>query len=136
MLNPTLVERTKCRKQKRGFRRGSMSEGEGEEGFSCHFLSFSTVLSFDICAIFIFDIFTFDQSRVNIYSNRSIACNKNDPFSIDEVFYRDTSRKIYDNKYKKYVAFCIASSNQQRHAMKAFIKIYRWIHLAAVKAIF
>jgi hypothetical protein len=39
-----------------------MSEGEGEEGFSCHFLSFSTVLPFDI---YFFGIFTFDQIRVN-----------------------------------------------------------------------
>jgi hypothetical protein len=30
-----------------------MSEGEDEEGFSCHFLSFSTILPFD-------------QSRVNL----------------------------------------------------------------------
>jgi hypothetical protein len=44
---------------------GYKSEGEGEGGFSFHILSFSTLLPFDICTVFVFDIFTFDQSRGN-----------------------------------------------------------------------
>jgi hypothetical protein len=38
---------------------------QGEEGFSFHILSFSILLPFDICTVFVFDIFTSDQSRGN-----------------------------------------------------------------------
>ncbi len=41
---------------------GTDSEGEVERDFSFHKLSFSTFIPLDICIVFVFDIFTFDQS--------------------------------------------------------------------------
>jgi hypothetical protein len=67
MVNPHLVERWKCRKQKWGCRSKCKSKGEGDGGFWSHFLSLATVISFNMRAIFLFNIYSFEQIRENHY---------------------------------------------------------------------